>query len=175
MGVIGGLRVSHESYEDERLNVCNCGLSGALRETSALCNWSEFTTHSLSFVAKQNLFKVDLKIHHYLHITIDNGKNGTILNFAQLAEGFSNYFKWQWHFWPPWGTEPSLRWEPFDSRMKALLWVSSESWCQVVRRVMMMFWRFKNMAILPELGWRGREEKLFEQGPKQFRDTSLIH
>ena len=66
MGVIGGLRVSNESYEDERLNVCNCGLSGALRETSALCNWSEFTTHTLSFVAKQNLFKVDLKIHHYL-------------------------------------------------------------------------------------------------------------
>ena len=103
----------------------------------------------------------------FFTITIDNGKNGTILNFAQLAEGFSNYFKWQWHFWPPWGTETSVKWEPFDSRMKALLWVSSESWCQVVRRVMMMFWRFKNMAILPIWGGRVRE--------KQYRDTSLMH
>ena len=35
MGVIGGLRVSNESYEDEGLNVCNCGLSVALRERFA--------------------------------------------------------------------------------------------------------------------------------------------
>ena len=39
----------------------------------------------------------------------------------------------------------------------------------------MMFWRFKNMAILPKWGGGGREKKLFEQSPKQYRDTSRMH
>ena len=62
-----------------------------------------------------------LKIHHYLHITIDNDKNGTKLNCVQLVEGFSNYFKWQWHFWPLEGLRPLWGGNPLTAGWKLAL------------------------------------------------------
>ena len=152
--------VPNESYEDERVNVCSCGLSVALRERSALCNWSDFIIHTLSIVVNENLIiNIDLKIHHYLlspSITARMAQYWTLLSWQKASPiilsdnvTFDPFRDWDL-------SEVGTLWQQDES----LLWVSSESWCQVVRRMMMMmFWRFKIMAILPEWGGRGREKK----------------